>query len=414
MKIEHNFLTVHSLTVLPFHNRNRDERGMPKQSAEGGTNRSFLSPQSRKRPARLNFERTTSAFGVGSMRSKQVADLAVERAMELADADPSISLDVPSARIRAGLTVKSLTQNLSKADKSADVKAQTARAAHLAKHKGPSTPEEYMAAYDEKLAAKAEAGGKLTAGSVKDAVVFVSWEEIEAFAWALVGNAEDVSARSVFHNTTASLSLAIHGRMTAAEPGLQIQAGVAFSPATTTHEIDISFDFFTAVDEYNGEKGRPQGAAHLDQAYYTSGVYYASTTYDRRQIRKNWTGWDGRHAEELLCEAVTELTLALPQGKKNSTAAETLPDTLIAETQRSRTGFQFEESVQAASSGGFLAPSVTEMYRQAAQNRLFAPTHFGQTLISGTGAMGRTAGIAGADVVALDSMTDFIVGWLRP
>jgi CRISPR system Cascade subunit CasC len=416
VNIEHNFLTVHSLIALPFHNRNRDDHGMPKQLEEGGATRSYLSSQSRKRPARVNFEASTAGFGIGSMRSKQVADLAVERAIELVDENPSLTLDVPAAHVRAAVTVKSLTQNLSKAEKNAEATALAARAAHLAKHKGQNgSPEEYMAEYDRKLAAKAAAGeAKKDAGAAKDTVVFVSWEEIEIFAWALVNTADDVNPQAVFQNRTGSLSLALSGRMMAAEPRLQILGAVAFSPAVTTHQISTNVDYFTAVDEYDGAKGKAQGAAHLNQAFFTSGVYYASTTYDRRQLRQNWTGWDGKHASELLHEAVRELTLALPQGKKNSTSADTLPDTLIAETQRSRTGFQFDESVQAGPNGGFLAPSVTEMYRQAKQSRLFAPNHFGETVVSGTGAVGQKSRLAGAKVVPMDAMTSFIVNWLRP
>ena len=53
---EKNYLTIHSLTALPWHNLNRDDRGLPKQVREGGKTRGRLSSQSLKRAIRVAYE----------------------------------------------------------------------------------------------------------------------------------------------------------------------------------------------------------------------------------------------------------------------------------------------------------------------------------------------------------------------
>ena len=405
--MSHNFLTIHTLTALPLHNRNRDDRGQPKQLREGGAARGVLSSQSLKRAARVNYERSAGAIGhdLGSIRSKSIPEAAVERAIQIAD-ERGLEFDAAEALTRATETVVLLTTNNAQKIVKAAEKATRDRAAHEKKAKADTDMAEYMAAYDAKVQEKVAAGAD---GLGKDTVVFVSAEEVEALALALVSTTDSITPDDVFAKTTGSLALAGFGRMTANAPGLKVEAGVAVSPAVTTHPIVINIDYFTAVDDRS-----VQGAAHLDQAFYTSGVYYRSATFDRRQLHANWSGWGSDISRPLLTEFVREVILSLPEGKKNGTAAAPFPSYIVAEEQRARTGYQFQTPVQPGADGGFLASSAKELFAQAADARLFSPRHFGTTTVSGTEMMREGAQeITDLPVADLDALVDAVVDWLE-
>ena len=398
--MSHNFLTIHSLTAMPVHNRNRDDHGQPKQLREGGVNRGVLSSQSIKRSARINYERSATdvGFRLGSIRSKSVAALAVTRAGDIAAA-AGISFDPDTAIARATKTIVGLT---TKEANTAIKKAESARAAHAKKCPAGADAEKYMADYDAAADAK---GGPVSA---KDTVVYVSAEEIESLALALAFTDDEVATEQMLAARTGSLALAGFGRMLANATNFRVEAGIAVSPAVTTHQINVNIDYFTAVDDL-----ATQGAAHLDQAFYTSGVYYRTATFDKAQLQSNWSGFGGDMSDELLTEFVRNVTLSLPEGKKNGTSAAPLPELLIAEQQRTRTGYQFQNPVKDAGNG-YLEPSVDELYAQATRARMFDPRSFGDAVVSGVGAIGRDPRLTGVPVVDMGGFTDFIVDWLRP
>jgi CRISPR system Cascade subunit CasC len=413
MSTDPNFLTVHTLTSLPFHNRNRDDRGQPKQLREGGKIRSYMSSQSRKRSMRVGYERFATDFdGLnGSVRSKTIAEAGLERAVEIAAERGIADFDRRDALRRARETVKSLTTSAGKTATKAETAAEKRRELYERKIAGSDSYEQLLADFDEKAAAlkaKAEATGEAVDDSTGDTAVWVTDQEIENLATALVNSTSDIQSNSVFDSVTSSLANSAFGRMMAANPGLSIEAAVAVTPAVTTHAIQVNIDYFTAVDDR-----RAKGAAHLDQASYTSGVYYASSTFDRRQLRNTWSGFGSADTDELLGEFVRHVVLDLPQGKKNATAADTFPSVIIAEQQRARTGYQFQTPVEADANGGFLKPSQDEIYRQANRARAFDPRHFGKTVVSGTEAFEFPSQIAGAEVANMEDLTAFIVEWLK-
>jgi CRISPR system Cascade subunit CasC len=414
----HNFLTVHSLTAIPLHNRNRDDRGQPKQLREGGAARGVLSSQSLKRIARVNYERAAASIGLdlNSVRSKSIPEAAVERAIAIAAAHNQ-QFDSAEALLRATETVALLTTNNAKAAVKLIAKATSDRDSHAKKAPADIDKVVYMEEYDRKVAEKESAAaekGVKPAG--KEVAVFVSADEIESLALALCASTDPIDPRSVFASQTGSLALAGFGRMTANAPDLKVEAGIAVSPAVTTHAIVVNIDYFTAVDDRGttGPDGRKNdGAAHLDQAFHASGVYYRSATYDRAQLRKNWSGWDTSISTDLLEEFVRDLTLSLPQGRKNSSSADTLPNLLLAEQQRSRTGYQFQTPVQ-AQSDGYLEPSITELLAQAADARAFDSRNFGPAVLSGTSILrSNNTGTLDAPITDMSGLTSFIVDWLR-
>lgn len=371
---EKNYLTIHSLTPLPWHNLNRDDRGLPKQVREGGKARGRLSSQSLKRAIRVAYELDSFADGTGSLRSRDLHKEIVRRATLIAE-ESGTPFDPKEALKATAKVVKSLTAN----DK--------------------DTP---------------EAENSETAAG--DTITWLSGDEIDALASALASGGGPISVASIIQSRTGSLSIAAFGRMFAAHSDLQTEAAIAVGPATTTHPITVEVDYFTTVDDLNDD-----GAGHLGQAFYTSGVYYRSVTIDKKQLKDSWTGWDSPDADDRLTLLVRSLINALPTGKDNSSAPNTKPAFIVAEVQAHRTAYEFHEPVRADTEGGYLAGSIGRLVGQASAARDYDPTEFGKTLVSGTTvASGAVLTSAGAVPIAFEHSTsnlpqlvEQVVAWLR-
>ncbi|TFD45938.1 type I-E CRISPR-associated protein Cas7/Cse4/CasC [Cryobacterium frigoriphilum] len=365
---EKNYLTIHSLTALPWHNLNRDDRGLPKQVREGGKTRGRLSSQSLKRAIRVAYELDSFTDGTNSLRSRDLHKEIVRRAAAIATTSGT-EFDEAAALKIATKIVKSLTAN----DKDA-----------------------------------AETDGPAKEAS-SDTMTWLSGDEIDALAGVLArGEGGAIKAADHIKSRTGSLSIAAFGRMFAAQSDVQTEAGIAVGPATTTHPIMIEVDYFTTVDDLGDG-----GAGHLGQAFYTSGVYYRSVTIDKKQLRDSWTGWDSPDAPDRLGLLVRSIVTALPSGKDNSTAPNTRPALIIAETQAHRTAYEFHEPVKADADGGYLKGSIARLIGQAAQARAFDPREFGESIVSGTSV--NTDLVIGFEHTAanLPELTERIVEWLQ-
>lgn len=383
---ENNFLTIHSLIALPWHNLNRDDRGLPKQVREGGKARGRLAAQALKRAIRVAYELGSHTDGTSSLRSRDLHIEIVRRAAVIA-ATNQVDFDEKAALKIAAKLVKSLTST----DK--------------------DTPGKDAA--DKPAVKSGDAAGSAAPvkEDAKDTMTWLSGDEIDALASALASTGGTLKVADFIQSQTGSLSIAAFGRMFAAQNDLQTEAGIAVGPATTTHAIMIEVDYFTTVDDLPRENDR--GAGHLGQAFYTTGVYYRSVTIDKKQLRDSWTGWDSPDANERLALLVRSIITALPSGKDNSTAPNTRPALILAETQAHRTAYEFHEPVKADADGGFLAGSMTRLIEQATQARTFDPDEFGDSFISGTSADTGLAIRFDHTVVNLPELTEQIVEWLR-
>ncbi|MDO5052496.1 MAG: type I-E CRISPR-associated protein Cas7/Cse4/CasC [Pseudoclavibacter sp.] len=354
----HEYLTVTSLVPLPWHNLNRDDRGLPKSLKEGGSTRGLLSPQALKRAARIAFE--SLALDAPSIRSAELDEQAVRDAAALA-AERGAPFDEAKATKQAQMAINSFV--------------------HSEKKTGQ-----------------------------KDTIIWLSSEEYGALVDSLVeSQGERAEIPSAENRTTSSLAIAAFGRMMAAKQTNNVDAAVSVGPAVTTHPITIEIDYFTAVDDAKMHRGDSAGAAHLGQSYYTSGVYARSFTIDRRQLRRNWTGWDAPEAQERLRAFLRSLLLSLPRGKSTNTAAASLPAIAIAETQSYRFTYQFHDPVRRDDESGYLDGSVRTLLEQARRAREFDPDAVGQTMVAATIELpelpidARTGG--------LDAVVDFMLQW---
>lgn len=322
-----SFITLHIVNALPLHNMNRDQNGLPKSAMDGGVQRARLSSQSLKRAARVAYQ--SAHQDEGSIRTRVAWDEIVRRAGALAEAQ-GIELD----RKKANATAKAVIKKFSHKD-------------------------------DDKVD-QGDKDGEPDSG--KDTILLWGSGELDTIAQRIVDGETDPAAiadAAVGDCVSSSLDVAAFGRMFAGAPSKGTHAAVAVGHATTTHQMALTMDYFTAVEELVQDHS---GAAHIDMAYFTSGVYYRSITIDPAQLRRSWSGIGADSASDQLRDLVHALVTALPKGRATNSAPNTLPVLVLAEEQKTRTCYGFDTPVRPDRDGGYIAPTLEALaaQRQAA------------------------------------------------
>lgn len=372
------FVTVHLLRALPMHNLNRDQNGLPKSQFDGGVQRGRLSSQSLKRPARIAFREAVNG---------------------ISDAPASVRTMDSTAAIRVTSMAADIARESNRIfDEKVGKKKATAIVSSLAKASKPVKNED-----DE--AAEVDAR--------KDNVLLFSDAELETLAHALVAEQNDgVEAtleEFIQDFVSPSLDVAAFGRMFANQASKSTQAAVAVSHAVMTHAMSLTLDYFTAVDE-DVEGRTDSGAAHIDGAYYTSGVYYSTFTVDPAQLVRSWSGIGSPTAREQVRALVKALVEALPTGKLTNTNAHTKPFLVLVEEQRTRTVYEFETPVEAEENGGFTAPSVRALASQCADARAFDAPNYLSTAILAAPSVREAASFDAAPLDSIDAVADHVAG----
>lgn len=339
------FVTVHVVRALPMHNLNRDQNGLPKSQFDGGIQRGRLSSQSLKRPARIAFREAVQGIAGAPASVRTMDSNAAKRVVALAG---------------------EYAQRQGKAfDEAVGRKAANSIVTSLAKA--------------TKAAAEPKEGDVEEADSRKENILLFSDAELETLAQALVdaqhGEPDATLDTFIQDFRSPSLDIAAFGRMFAAQASKSTQAAVAVSHAVMTHAMSLTLDYFTAVDEADDDR-LDSGAAHIDSAYYTSGVYYSTFTVDPAQLVRSWSGIGASTAREQVEALVKALVEALPSGRLTNTNAYTKPLLVLVEEQLSRTVYEFETPVEAEETGGFSAPTVRALDQQYTDARAFDPANF--------------------------------------
>lgn len=342
------FLTFHIVRALPMHNLNRDQNGLPKSQFDGGIQRGRLSSQSIKRPARIAFRDAVAGT---------------------ASAPTSVrTMDTTASKIVVDLAEELATRQEKTFDRAAAKKVADSIVRSLAKSSGGSEKED-----SEK----------------KDNILLFSQAEFDTLAQAILdgqhGGGEPSQEDFIQDFRSASLDVAAFGRMFAARSDLSTQAAVAVSHAITTHEMSLTVDYFTALDDNKSSDREDAGASHLGDAYYTSGVYYSTFTVDTAQLARSWSGIHSESAREQIQALINSLVRALPSGKVTNTNPHTLPSLVLVEEQRSRVVYEFETPVQADDAGGYKDNSIRALAAQVELARSFDGQNFIETFIFAPG-----------------------------
>lgn len=345
-----NFLTIHTIFSLPWSNVNRDDTGTPKHLLQGGVLRSSISSQAIKRQVRISYEQKSRDI---SVRSGNLAELIGKRSKEI-----NPDLEIRQAVMKAGEALRALVKS-EKASVSRDVSDTGAKSSKKSdeERRDSSNPKEQRQS------------------------IWLSAEEIETCAAQI---ASEESGDFIEDGKTGSLAIAAFGRMFAKLPSKNTEAAIAVSPAVSTHAAAIETDYFSTVDDYPNEK-QGAGSTYLGTALYTSGCFYRTATIDKAQLHRSWTGFDRDDSITNLRAMIDALIYALPSGKKNVTAPYVVPALVLAEEQAHRIAYDFENPVQAAPEGGYVAATIQRLQEQFVSARRFDPDNFrGVAVLSGS------------------------------
>lgn len=270
-KIEKLYLDLHVIQTVPPSCVNRDDTGSPKTAIYGGVRRARVSSQSWKKAVRDMFRQEFSEAELG-IRTKNIVEMV---AKELQKLDASVSYE--EAKELATKVVE-LCNVPVKEDKAAALfflsSKQASNLAHLI--------------LDNKDASKKEAQAVI----IKD----------------------------------HSVDIALFGRMVASAPLLNADATAQVAHAISTHRVDNEYDYFTAVDDLQGEESA--GAGMIGVVEFNSSTLYRYATVAVHNLHEE-LGNNIEVTKKGLVDFVRAFLLSMPTGKQNTFANRTLPDGVI-------------------------------------------------------------------------------------
>lgn len=359
------FIDIHVVQSVPFANLNRDDTNSVKTVQYGNTLRTRVSSQSWKRAMRDLFQ---ERIGQAALRTRRIGERVTRELEERGW--PEELAQRAGGHIAAGSSIKfELAKNPDDAKQIVPNKVLTNAMVYV--------PETAVADLADLAEQHREQLG--SAADIKK----------PADKSVLPKDAIETILRS--RNGVINL----FGRMLAEVDDAGVDGAVQVAHALTTHETDVELDYFSAVDDITSEWKDSSGSGHMGHAEFSAGTFYRYATVDLRDLAAN-IGDEPRAARELVGAFLAAFIESLPQAKKNSTAAHTIPGLVHISVRSDRPlsyAAAFEKPVRAAAEGGFADGSVRELavYARAAGKLL------------GTGRI-LTSGWAGLDTKELDGL----------
>ena len=280
-------IELHLLQNFAPANLNRDDTGSPKEAIFGDVRRARISSQAFKRAIRREF---------ATLLPKEQLSYRTKRIVEL-------------------MTARLVTAGRG-AGEAAVVSANVLGAAKFKTEKNKS----------EDLETKY--------------LIFIGDDEVDALVavaqkhWqALSAKKPDlaVAKKDVLEalNKSASVDLALFGRMLADLPERNVEAACQVAHAISTNKLASEFDYFTAMDDLAGED--ESGAAMIESLGFNSSTFYRYLNLDVDALVARLGRDRSREATAIFLEAVSR---AIPTGKQNSMAAQNRPDFWLGEVRR--------------------------------------------------------------------------------
>ncbi|MET9294393.1 type I-E CRISPR-associated protein Cas7/Cse4/CasC [Streptomyces sp. NPDC003077] len=359
------FVDIHVLQSMPFANLNRDDNNAVKTVQYGNVLRTRVSSQSWKRAARELFQ---ERIGQVALRTRRIGERV---ARELEERGwPTELARRAGGHLAAGSSIKfELAKDPEDPKKTVPNKVLTNAMIYVP-----------QAAIVE-LADLAEEHRDKLAGA----------KDIKKSGDKSVLPKGPIEA--VLRSRNGVINL--FGRMLAEVDDAGVDGAVQVAHALTTHATDVELDYFSAVDDISQWWGDATGSGHMGHAEFSAGTFYRYATLDLRDLAAN-IGQEPAALRELSAAFLSAFIESLPQAKKNSTAAHTLPGLVHLAVRADRPlsfAAAFEKPVAAPSEGGFEAASARELDRYAKA----ANTLLGQERIRARG----WAGLAAKDLTGL-------------
>lgn len=304
------YVDVHVLQTVPPSNLNRDDAGSPKQAVYGGVRRARVSSQAWKRATRKAFDDQLPRERL-AVRTKKISALLAERLAARTGLDAEAA-----ARVATSL----LSPLGIKTGKKA---AETAYLLFF----GRAQLELLVDLVADRAGELAGLDDKQLADQVKALPVQVT----------LAGG--------------HPIDVALFGRMVADIPGLNVDAATQVAHALSTHQVEVEFDYFTAVDDENPKEDT--GAAMIGTVEFNSATLYRFATVGVHQLMDN-LGGDVEAAAQALQAFLTAFVSSMPTGHENTFAHRTAPSlvtVVVRDTQPVNLVSAFEDPVHANGHG---------------------------------------------------------------
>lgn len=305
------YVDLSVLQTVPSSNINRDDTGAPKTALYGGVSRARVSSQSWKKAVRDAFRLDNVSVGT---RTKKAADLL---AKAIKAHDESLDDDAVTDKVDAIFKAASI-----------------------------------------KLNKERETG----------ALLLVSQGQLDKLAQYAIDNEElDKKEVKKVLKGDQSLDLALFGRMVADNPELNVDASAQVAHAVSTHEVVPEYDYFTALDDEQGED--TAGAAMLGAIDFNSATLYRYANVNVNELAHNLNTED---AIKGTTSFIKDFLLSMPTGKQNTFANKTLPSYVMV-TVRTDTPVNlvsaFEEPV--TSRNGYVKLSIEKLETEYARTEEF-------------------------------------------
>lgn len=280
------FIQLHTLTMYPPSNVNRDDLGRPKTAIVGGTERTRISSQSLKRAWRTSDVFKEALSGHIGTRTKHIGDAVYKEFI-------TAGLEEAKAK-KAAVAIVTMFGKGKKANaKKPEIDLQNETLIHI----GPGEQKNID-----------DAVQKIIADGFSD---------------------EKGEIEELYTNQHSAADIAMFGRMIAAKPKYNTDASIQVAHAITTHKTSIEDDFFTAVDDLNrGEEDL--GAAHMGEIEFSSGVFYQYVCIDRDLLKRNLDG-DEDLTQKTLAALMEAIATVSPSGKQNTFASRVRAEYILAE-----------------------------------------------------------------------------------
>lgn len=338
------FIDIHALQSVPFSNLNRDDTNSVKTVQYGNTLRTRVSSQSWKRATRTLFQ---EKIGEAALRTRRIGER-VTRDLE-GRGWPGELAQRAGAHIAAGSSIKfELAKQPGDPKQTIPNKVLTNAMVYV-----PEIAVTELADLAEQHRDKLEAAKDIKKPADKSVLPTDRIEEV-------------LRSRNGVIN--------LFGRMLAEVDDAGVDGAVQVAHALTTHATDVELDYFSAVDDITDAWGDATGSGHMGHAEFSAGTFYRYATIDLRDLAHN-IGEEPQAARDLVAAFLAAFIESLPQAKKNSTAAHTIPGLVHIAVRSDRPlsyAAAFEEPVHADTAGGFAARSAERLdtYAQAANTLL--------------------------------------------
>ena len=321
------FVQIHMLQSMPPGNLNRDDTGQPKKCIFGGVTRGRISSQCLKRNIRLSDIFQEAFGGTTANRTKYLPRLVGDALLE-SGAIPADEIE----GVKGGIAAQFKKETKGEPEEG-DAKGGEATGIDV-------TPQ--LVFFPPPFAKKvASLISNLRKKHPKAYAKFIGRKDKLSKQEDKEADAAIASFREEAFRAKESMSvdIGLFGRMTTSDLVADVEAACQVAHALSTHEALTEGDYFTAMDDRQGDfitsQVEGKGAAFLGSGdtvtFYSSAVYYKYLNVDTDSLAKH-LGSDSEdqahHAAAVLIQAAA---LATPKGKQNSFAAHSVPELILVE-----------------------------------------------------------------------------------